>query len=78
MRLPLVYIDIGVNINGEYYKTEILEKHLLPAARILYEEEYFCFQQDKVPSHKTNSVQQWCYKNLPDFIPKAGLPARQI
>jgi hypothetical protein len=32
MRLPLVYIDIGVNINGEYYKTEILEKHLLPAS----------------------------------------------
>jgi hypothetical protein len=74
MRLPLIFIDRGVKINGEYYKTEILEKYLLPATRILYGyliEEYFCFQQDGAPSHKANSVHQWCYENLPDFILKA-------
>jgi hypothetical protein len=26
-RLPLVFIDRGVKVNGEYYKTEVLERH---------------------------------------------------
>jgi hypothetical protein len=38
-RIPVGFIDRGVNINGEYYKTDYLEKHLLPAARILCGEE---------------------------------------
>jgi hypothetical protein len=43
-RLPLVFIVIGVKINKEYYKEEVLEKHLLLAAQNLYEDDYFCFQ----------------------------------
>jgi hypothetical protein len=46
-RLPLIFIDINrrVKYNGEYYKTEILEKHLLPAARTFFEffKKYECF-----------------------------------
>jgi hypothetical protein len=34
--LPLVFIDGGVKIKGEYYKTEVVEKHLVPATRIVY------------------------------------------
>jgi hypothetical protein len=49
----------------------VLEKHLLPTARILYGEEYFCFQQDGAPSQTAKNVQKWCDENLPDFIPKA-------
>jgi hypothetical protein len=40
-----------VKINAEYKKTEVLEKHLLPAAQTLYREENFYFQQDKAPSY---------------------------
>jgi hypothetical protein len=29
-RLPLVFIDRGVKINAEYYKTDVLERILLP------------------------------------------------
>jgi hypothetical protein len=31
-RIALVFIDRGVKINSEYYKTEVLEKNLLQAA----------------------------------------------
>jgi hypothetical protein len=60
-RLSLVLID------GKYYKTEVLEKLLLPTAWTFYGEEYFCFQQDEAPSH---TVQKWFNENLPDFISK--------
>jgi hypothetical protein len=72
--LTLVFIDREVKINGEYYKTEVLEKQLLPAARPLYGEKYFSFQQDGAPSRTSNSVQQWCSENLLDYIPKAKWP----
>jgi hypothetical protein len=42
-RLSLVFIDKGVQINGEYYKMEVLDMHLLPTAWTFYEDDYFCF-----------------------------------
>jgi hypothetical protein len=58
------------NINGEYYKTEVLKKHLM--AR----EQYFCFQQDSVPSHTANSdASKICQILFPKL---SGLLARQI
>jgi hypothetical protein len=48
------FIDRGVKIN-EYYKTEILERILLPEAHKLYGDEYYCFQQDGAPSHTANT-----------------------
>jgi hypothetical protein len=78
-RLPLVFMDRGVKINAEYYKTEVLQRILLPEAKKSYGDEYHCFQQDGVPSHTANIVQRWCEDNLTDFIPKdEWLPARQI
>jgi hypothetical protein len=73
-RLPLVFIVIGVKINKEYYKEEVLEKHLLLAARNLYEDDYFCFQWDWAPSHTAEIVQKCCEENLRDFIPKDDWP----
>jgi hypothetical protein len=52
------------------------EKHLLPAARNLYGEDYFCIQQDGAPSHTAKIVQKWCEGNLPDFIPMDEWPRR--
>jgi hypothetical protein len=54
--ISLVFIDGGVKINGEYYKTEVLEKHSVPTARILYGEEYSFFQQDGSPSHHNSGA----------------------
>jgi hypothetical protein len=70
----LVVIDRGVKINAEYYKTEILQRILVPEAQKLYGDEYYCFQQDGAPSHTENMVQKWCEDNLTDFIPKGEWP----
>jgi hypothetical protein len=69
--------DRGVQINGEYYKTKGLEKHLLPAARTLYGQEYFCFQQDGAPSYHTanSGAAKICQILFPEL---SGFPARQI
>jgi hypothetical protein len=40
-RLSLVFIDRGVKINAEYYKTEVLERILLTEAQKLNGGEYF-------------------------------------
>jgi hypothetical protein len=42
-RLPLVFIDQGVKINAEYYKTEVLERIVLLEAQKTYGDEYYCF-----------------------------------
>jgi hypothetical protein len=54
--LPLVFIDRGVKIRAEYYKTVVLERILLPDAQKLNGDEYDCFQQDGVPPHTANIV----------------------
>jgi hypothetical protein len=54
---------------SKYYKQEILERHLLPAAQNLYGDDYFCFQQDRAPSHKAKIAQYW-FEEKPDFISK--------
>jgi hypothetical protein len=56
-RLPLVFIDREFKINKEYYKEEVLEKHLLLSAA-WYGNDYFCLQQDGAPSHTKKIVQK--------------------
>lgn len=73
-KLPLVFIDQGAKINAQYYKTEVLEKVLLPNVQSMYGSEYFCFQQDGAPSHTARVVQEWCTQNLADFLPKNEWP----
>lgn len=73
-KLPLVFIDKGVKINQKYYIEEVLMKSLLPNAKEIYNDDYFCFQQDGAPAHTGNQCQRWCEENLPDFIPKDEWP----
>lgn len=35
-KLPLVFIDKGVKINAEYYKTEVLEKNVAPNLKMMF------------------------------------------
>jgi transposase len=73
-KLPLVFIDKGVKINANYYKTEVLEKVLLPNMQSMYGDDYYCYQQDGAPSHTSNAVQTWCSDNLADFLNKNEWP----
>lgn len=74
-KLPLVFIDKGVKINKEYYLEEVLKKHLLPDAKALFGDDYFCFQQDSAPAHKAKIIQKWLGDNLPDFLSVDEWPA---
>lgn len=73
-KLPLIFIDKGVKINAEYYKTEVLEKVVAPNLQRMFGDDYYIFQQDGAPSHTANSVQAWCKENLTDFLPKNEWP----
>jgi hypothetical protein len=54
-RLPLVFIDrVNLKINTILQKKEFLQRISPPEAQKLYEDEYYCFQQDGAPSHTAN------------------------
>ena len=73
-KLPLVFIEKGVKINETFYKTEVLEKNLLPNFKRMYKDDYYVLQQDGAPSHTANIVQTWCRDNLADFVGKDDWP----
>lgn len=73
-KLPLIFIDKGVKINAAYYLDTVLKKNVLPQAELLFEDDYYCFQQDGAPSHTAKVVQAWCEENLTDFISKNEWP----
>jgi hypothetical protein len=53
-KLPLPFINIGVKIDQKYYIKRVLQDHLLQNAQNLYEEDYFCYQQNSAPSRVGN------------------------
>lgn len=73
-KFPLVFIEEGVKINASVYQQKILRQNLLPQSRILFHNDPWVFQQDSAPSHKANTTQQWCRRNLPDFIDRDSWP----
>jgi transposase len=74
-KLPLLFIEKGVKVDTNYYIQHVLKDHLLPHATSLYGDDYYCFQQDSAPSHKSKRTQEWCERNLPDFIPAVEWPS---
>ena len=51
----LIFIEPGVKINGAYYRDELLTKHLLSAIKEM-SGDYFTFQQDSEPAHRTRET----------------------
>lgn len=73
-KFPLIFIEKGVKINANYYVEEVLKKNLKPNAEKLFQDDYYCFQQDGAPSHTANLTQAWCQENLVDFLAKDKWP----
>lgn len=73
-KFPLKFVDPGVKINVEYYKSEILEQTLSPILIKMYGDDYYVFTQDGAPAHTAKVVQQWCEENLTDFLNKNEWP----
>ena len=68
-KLPFKLIDRGAKINQELYLNEILKSHVKPHADTMFGDRPYIFQQDSAPLHKAKTVQVWCEKNFPCFIP---------
>ena len=53
---------------------DILLKNLLPAAKHVFQNKHWVFQQDGAKCHSAASTQQWLEANVPSFIPKESWP----
>ena len=48
------FIEPGVNVNGQYYREDLLMQKLLPDIRQL--SEFYVFQQDSAPAHRARET----------------------
>ena len=62
------FLELGVKINGEYYRNTVLRKMLLPDIRHVSEDLY-TFQQDSAPAHRPRTTVEMLKTETPDFIP---------
>ncbi|VDO80847.1 unnamed protein product [Heligmosomoides polygyrus] len=74
-RTPLVFVERGAKINTDVYLNDILKKEMLPWAQEHFGSTTWTFQQDGAPAHNSKKTQEWCARNLPDFIPASEWPA---
>ncbi len=72
-KTPLVFIDEGVKVDQEVYRT-MLEEKLLPWAQEHFGEEDWTFQQDSAPAHRARQTQDWIRLNFPNFITSQKWP----
>lgn len=72
---PLVFVESGVKIKKDEYQKTILEDVLKPWANAHFGNNRWCFQQDSAPAHKARTTQQWCKRELPDFIAHEDWPS---
>jgi len=67
-------LELGVKINGAYYRDGVLRQMLLPDIRAASGNEFFVFQQDSVPSHHVKDTVALLDHEMPNFIPPALWP----
>jgi len=54
-KLMFIEPDVGLKINGAYYRDVLLGQHLLPAIRSVAGN-FFTFQQDNAPAHRAGDT----------------------
>jgi len=60
------FVDLGIKVNGKYYRDVLLTRDLLP--EIKQYSEYFTFQQDGAPVHRARETVDLLKCETPDFI----------
>ena len=68
----LHFIDAGVKINGQYYREVLLMQK--PLSDIKQFSDYFTFQQDGAPAHRTHETVNLLKRETRDFIPPSLWP----
>ena len=83
----LHFIPQGQTVTAECYITKILEKEVTPLfsrrstteepvkRKLFTNNSNATFVQDSAPAHTAKATQQWCKRNLPNFIQKDEWPA---
>ena len=83
----LHFIPQGQTVTAECYITKILEKEVKPLfsrrstteepvkRKLFTNKSSATFIQDGAPAHTAKATQQWCKKNLPNFMKKDEWPA---
>ena len=62
----LIFVQPGANVNGAYYRDELLVKQMLPAIRQIAGD-HFIFQQDSAPAHHRDTI-EFLRRSTPQFI----------
>ena len=63
----LIFVDLGVKINGCYYREVLLSQQLLPAIRQV-SGDFFVLQQDSAPAHRARETIKLLQREMPAFI----------
>jgi len=63
----LMFVDPGVQVNGQYYRNVLLSQQMIPAIKQVAGDT-FVFQQDSAPAHRARDTIQLLQRETPDFI----------
>ena len=71
--MPPHFFAKGLKINTEEY-LKVLKEVVKPWMDRVAAGRHYIFQQDGAPAHNSNTTQEWCRMNLPEFWPKEVWP----
>ena len=63
----LIFVALGVKVDGAYYRDVLLSHQMLPAIRHLAGD-VFVFQQDSAPAHRARAIVKYMRQATPEFI----------
>jgi len=63
----LIFVEQGTKVNSAYNRNVLLCKQLLPAIRHIAGD-FYTFQQDNTPAHRTRETVTLLRNETPDFI----------
>ena len=66
----LIFVELGVKVDGAYYRDVLLLHQMLPAIRHLAGD-VFVFQQDSAPAHRPRARVEYLRHATPEFISPA-------
>jgi len=76
--MQLHFLEPGVKVNGDHYWNTVLLNMLLLDIRFVFGD-YYVFQQDGAPAHRTHDTVTMLQRETPEFIPpEMGHLIRQI
>jgi len=61
-----MFVDPGVKVNGQYYRSVLLSQQMIPAIKQVAGDT-FVFQQDSAPVHRARDTIQLLQRETPDL-----------